>query len=155
VKAILSINVSLPCFIFSNICFKKNMSAQWINLKLFLPLCHQKCGFVMNSPISSSNPSLHTKVFEIYQNVGFPQVQSILGETSSCYILSYGNFRLFKKVIGFCLYHPIAHHGFSYPQFTLVLVLSKLEDSKTHCLPLFLTSVFNLLFLGAIASFSG
>lgn len=22
------------------------MSAQWINLKLFLPLCHQKCGFV-------------------------------------------------------------------------------------------------------------
>lgn len=53
------------------------MSAQWINLKLFLPLCHQKCGFVMNSPISSFNQSLRTKLFEIYQNVRFPGVQSI------------------------------------------------------------------------------
>ena len=83
------------------------------------------------------------------------EYRAFLGETSSCYILSYANFRLFKKVVGFCLYHPVSHHGFSYPQFTLVLVLSKLEDSKTHCFPFFLTSVFNLLFLGAIASFSG
>lgn len=120
------------------------MSAQWINLKLFLPLCHQKCGFVMNWSVSSSNPSLRNENLNFTKICVSRKYRSFLGETSSCYILSYGNFRLFKKVIGFCLYHPVAYHGFSYPQCTLVLVSSKVEDSKSHCLPLFLTSVFNL-----------
>lgn len=51
------------------------MSAQWINLKLFLPLCHQKCGFCYELVCFFIQPKSPQRKFKFYQNMRFPQVQ--------------------------------------------------------------------------------